>query len=173
MFINLLTVTDLFIILVTKTKQLQDYFEQVTPIAKVDALTQHITELLFFVKDRLNQFNDVQEDQTLEEQEMASLKVFEKLEYVKRGVEIIFTCLTQYSALKDSPASSLQLQQTCPRVYEKLIQQLEADLRKHVKIESQQRLHMDFQDDHIEKLETDLQFRDQFIYEETKKMKKL
>jgi hypothetical protein len=32
---------------------------------------------------------------------------------------------------------------------------------------------MDFQDDHIEKLETDLQFRDQFIYEETKKMKKL
>ena len=59
----------------------------------------------------------------LEEKDMASYNTFEKLEYVKKGIEIIFTCIAQYAALQeDTPESSEKLYQTCPSVYEKLIQ---------------------------------------------------
>ena len=43
----------------------------------------------------------------------------------------------------------------CPRVYEEMIQQLEADIRKHIRIEHQLKLHIESVEDRVEELERD------------------
>ena len=44
---------------------------------------------------------------------------------------------------------------SCPRVYEEMIQQLEADVRKHIRIEHQLKLHIESVEDRVEELERD------------------
>lgn len=44
----------------------------------------------------------------------------------------------------------------CPKVYEEMIQGLEADIRKHIRIEHQLKLHIESLEDRIEELERDL-----------------
>lgn len=44
---------------------------------------------------------------------------------------------------------------SCPRVYEEMIQQLEADIRKHIRIEHQLKLHIESVEDRVEELERD------------------
>ena len=44
---------------------------------------------------------------------------------------------------------------SCPRVYEEIIQQLEADIRKHIRIEHQLKLHIESVEDRVEELERD------------------
>lgn len=42
---------------------------------------------------------------------------------------------------------------SCPQVYEELIQQLEGDIRKHIRIEQQLKLHIESMENRIEELE--------------------
>ena len=42
---------------------------------------------------------------------------------------------------------------SCPQVYEEIIQQLEADIRKHIRIEHQLKLHIESVEDRVEELE--------------------
>ena len=42
---------------------------------------------------------------------------------------------------------------SCPRIYEEIIQGLEADIRKHIRIEHQLKLHIESVEDRIEELE--------------------
>ena len=44
---------------------------------------------------------------------------------------------------------------SCPRIYEEIIQQLEADVRKHIRIEHQLKLHIESVEDRVEELERD------------------
>ena len=44
-------------------------------------------------------------------------------------------------------------QQSCPKIYEEIIQKLEADIRKHIRIEHQLKLHIESTEDRIEELE--------------------
>ena len=55
----------------------------------------------------------------------------------------------------------------CPKVYEEMIQGLEGDIRKHIRIEHQLKLHIESLEDRIEELERD---QDKFEANE-KKMK--
>lgn len=43
----------------------------------------------------------------------------------------------------------------CPKVYEEIIQGLEADIRKHIRMEHQLKLHIESVEDRIEELERD------------------
>mmetsp|Transcript_21574 Transcript_21574/g.33222 ORF Transcript_21574/g.33222 Transcript_21574/m.33222 type:complete len:171 (+) Transcript_21574:42-554(+) len=52
--------------------------------------------------------------------------------------------------------SSSDTRESCPRVYEEIIQQLEADIRKHIRIEHQLKLHIESVEDRVEELERDL-----------------
>ena len=45
---------------------------------------------------------------------------------------------------------------SCPTIYEDIIQQLEADIRKHIRIEHQLKLHIESVEDRVEELERDL-----------------
>lgn len=56
----------------------------------------------------------------------------------------------------DEHASSIDDQPSCPRVYEEIIQQLEADIRKHIRIEHQLKLHIESVEDRVEELERDI-----------------
>lgn len=47
--------------------------------------------------------------------------------------------------------------ESCPKIYEELIQSLEADIRKHIRIEHQLKLHMESLEDRIEELERDME----------------
>ena len=42
---------------------------------------------------------------------------------------------------------------SCPELYEKLIQDLEADVRKHIRIQQQLKLHIEGVEDRVEQLE--------------------
>jgi tRNA U34 5-carboxymethylaminomethyl modifying enzyme MnmG/GidA len=42
---------------------------------------------------------------------------------------------------------------SCPKVFEEIIQKLEADIRKHIRIEHQLKLHIESTEDRIEELE--------------------
>ena len=44
---------------------------------------------------------------------------------------------------------------TCPEMYEKLIQDLEADVRKHIRIQQQLKLHIESVEDRLEELESE------------------
>ena len=44
-------------------------------------------------------------------------------------------------------------QQSCPKIYEEIIQKLEGDIRKHIRIEHQLKLHIESTEDRIEELE--------------------
>ena len=44
---------------------------------------------------------------------------------------------------------------SCPKVYEEIIQGLEADIRKHIRMEHQLKLHIESVEDRIEELERD------------------
>ena len=57
----------------------------------------------------------------------------------------------------DEQASSYEDSPSCPRVYEEIIQQLEADVRKHIRIEHQLKLHIESVEDRVEELERDLE----------------
>lgn len=57
---------------------------------------------------------------------------------------------------QDEQASSYDDSPSCPRVYEEIIQQLEADVRKHIRIEHQLKLHIESVEDRVEELERDL-----------------
>lgn len=46
--------------------------------------------------------------------------------------------------------------ESCPRVYEEMIQSLEADIRKHIRIEHQLKLHIESVEDRVEELEKEL-----------------
>lgn len=46
--------------------------------------------------------------------------------------------------------------ETCPPVYEEIIQQLESDVRKHIRIEHQLKLHIESVEDRVEELERDV-----------------
>ena len=42
---------------------------------------------------------------------------------------------------------------SCPEMYEKLIQDLEADVRKHIRIQQQLKLHIESVEDRVEEVE--------------------
>ena len=44
-------------------------------------------------------------------------------------------------------------QLSCPKIFEEIIQKLEADVRKHIRIEHQLKLHIESTEDRIEELE--------------------
>ena len=46
--------------------------------------------------------------------------------------------------------------QSCPGIYEEIIQQLEGDIRKHIRIEHQLKLHIESVEDRVEELEREL-----------------
>lgn len=56
----------------------------------------------------------------------------------------------------DEAASSIDESPSCPRIYEEIIQQLEADIRKHIRIEHQLKLHIESVEDRVEELERDI-----------------
>ena len=61
------------------------------------------------------------------------------------------------TAGQDEQASSIDDAPSCPRIYEDIIQQLEADVRKHIRIEHQLKLHIESVEDRVEELERDLE----------------
>ena len=46
--------------------------------------------------------------------------------------------------------------ESCPKIYEEIIQQLENDIRKHIRIEHQLKLHIESVEDRVEELEKEL-----------------
>ena len=50
---------------------------------------------------------------------------------------------------------SEQLPKNIPVVYEKIIQKLEADIRGHIRLEHEMKIHMDFLEGKVEKFEKD------------------
>ena len=58
---------------------------------------------------------------------------------------------------REEQASSIDDAPSCPRIYEELIQQLEADVRKHIRIEHQLKLHIESVEDRVEELERDME----------------
>ena len=46
---------------------------------------------------------------------------------------------------------------SCPKVYEEIIQGLEADVRKHIRMEHQLKLHIETVEDRVEELERELE----------------
>jgi hypothetical protein len=52
-----------------------------------------------------------------------------------------------------SSKAGLTTERSCPKVYEEIIQKLEADIRKHIRIEHQLKLHIESTEDRIEELE--------------------
>lgn len=52
-------------------------------------------------------------------------------------------------------AKSEQLPKNIPVVYEKIIQKLEADIRGHIRLEHEMKIHMDFLEGKVEKFEKD------------------
>ena len=61
----------------------------------------------------------------------------------------------------------------CPEVYEKLIQDLEADVRKHIRVQQQLKLHIESVEDRVEELEIENESLLCKIGNETVKYKKL
>jgi predicted RNase H-like nuclease (RuvC/YqgF family) len=53
-------------------------------------------------------------------------------------------------------------QLSCPKIYEEIIQKLEADIRKHIRIEHQLKLHIESTEDRIEELEREQEKRKPF-----------
>lgn len=58
-----------------------------------------------------------------------------------------------------------------PKVYEEIMRSLEADVRKHIRIEHQLKLHIESVEDRVEELEREADQYDEFI-EEYKEIKK-
>lgn len=58
-----------------------------------------------------------------------------------------------YSGVDDSSSVDVQ---SCPQIYEEIIQQLEGDVRKHIRIEHQLKLHIESVEDRVEELEREL-----------------
>jgi transcription elongation factor Elf1 len=58
-----------------------------------------------------------------------------------------------------------------PKVYEEIMRNLEADVRKHIRIEHQLKLHIESVEDRVEELEREADQYDEFIdeYKEIKK----
>lgn len=58
---------------------------------------------------------------------------------------------------------------SCPDMYEKLIQDLEADVRKHIRIQQQLKLHIEGVEDRVEELEIENeQLMDEFESQQVK-----
>lgn len=56
----------------------------------------------------------------------------------------------------DKSYTSSYVMEDCPPVYEEIIQGLEADVRKHIRIEHQLKLHIESVEDRVEELEREL-----------------
>ena len=61
---------------------------------------------------------------------------------------------------------------SCPKVYEEIIQDLEGDIRKHIRMEHQLKLHIESVEDRIEELERDIEKRENGQQPETSDAKK-
>ena len=48
-------------------------------------------------------------------------------------------------------------------VYEKIIQKLEADIRGHIRLEHEMKIHMDYLEGKVEKFEKEQKFHDQKV----------
>lgn len=57
---------------------------------------------------------------------------------------------------KHSSTISDALHQPCPPLYEAIIQELEGDIRKHIRIQQQLKLHIESVEDRVEELEFEL-----------------
>lgn len=64
------------------------------------------------------------------------------------------------SNISDSYSTSSFGGPSCPKVYEEIIQELEADIRKHIRMEHQLKLHIESVEDRIEELERDIDNKD-------------
>ena len=63
---------------------------------------------------------------------------------------------TEVASRRSADLSGSSVAESCPPVYEEIIQQLEADVRKHIRIEHQLKLHIESVEDRVEELERDL-----------------
>ena len=63
---------------------------------------------------------------------------------------------TEVVSERSDGMSASSMAESCPPVYEEIIQQLEADVRKHIRIEHQLKLHIESVEDRVEELERDL-----------------
>jgi hypothetical protein len=59
---------------------------------------------------------------------------------------------------------------SCPRVYEEIIQELEGDIRKHIRMEHQLKLHIESVEDRVEELEKDMETKDKTIASSLKEL---
>lgn len=59
-----------------------------------------------------------------------------------------------------------------PKVYEEIMRQLEADIRKHIRIEHQLKLHIESVEDRVEELEREQEDNEK-VLAQAKEMKKL
>ena len=57
------------------------------------------------------------------------------------------------SSLASQQSSVVSSGPICPSVYEKMIQDLEADVRKHIRIQQQLKLHIESMEDEMELME--------------------
>jgi len=55
--------------------------------------------------------------------------------------------------MKSHSSSISEVEQICPKVYEEIIQSLEAEVRKHIRIEQQLKLHIESVENRVEELE--------------------
>jgi len=81
----------------------------------------------------------------------------EKESMSKYSIKSIQPLDSARGAAQDEQASSYDDSPSCPRIYEEMIQQLEADIRKHIRIEHQLKLHIESVEDRVEELERDLE----------------
>ena len=61
---------------------------------------------------------------------------------------------------KDNISKKTQSSQGPPVVYEKIIQKLEADIRGHIRLEHEMKIHMDYLEGRVEKFEKEKLFTD-------------
>lgn len=72
-------------------------------------------------------------------------------------MSIHFDNIEQSDCSKDNKSeSSYKSCPSCPKIYEEIIQQLESDIRKHIRIEHQLKLHIETVEDRVEELEREL-----------------
>lgn len=87
---------------------------------------------------------------------LADLAVEDTPQALRDKARIRAKSKTEVVSERSDGLSGSSVAETCPPVYEEIIQQLESDVRKHIRIEHQLKLHIESVEDRVEELERDL-----------------
>ena len=138
---------------------MQKDFEQMPVQDQLSSLTQQIQNIYIFMREKSREHTETQDSTTSskfkkERSEIRGLAIFKVIEYIRAAIEILLTDeqVTLHSR-KASIHSNISVP-PCPEIYETLIQKLEADVRSHIRVQQQLKLHVENVEERYHCLET-------------------